>query len=599
MRRLWRRYPASIAVAAVLLTGGLAYSPSLGYPYLQDSIAAVARNGVVERGDLIEIFTSDYWKESRSDVHGLYRPVTVASFALERRAVGEANPFVSRLVNLFLHELAALVLFFYARRLGVQSSIALVSALLLTAHPLLLQGVVNVVGRSDILALLFSLLTLLLLSHAGAWGRRSAPPAAAQRLAAWGAAACLFFALGAKEIAIALPLLVLVQEALFRPPSGWVRRAAALAPCALAAVLWLALRIPAIGEFPGFSVIAPEDNVIVLLDLHGVARVATALGMAARYAGLLLFPAGLSADYSGTAIPAADSLFAAAPLFGLLFLSGLTSIALWPLLKRQGEMERILALSALLFLLPYLVVSNLLLLNAAGFAERLIYVPAAGFILLGVTLAHCASRSWPAARLPLLGLLIALLLVSVLHTREQAKMWRSARDLFERSLRNAPRSLRFNLALGHLHRSAGQLDQARRYFERNTEYTPQDPGSWSDLGILLTEAGDGARAEQALRTALRLDPQLGEAHAHLGKLLRRTGRPGEAERELRRGLLLRPDLVVSAVELGHLLFEAGRFREAAHYFRGCVRMGREDLREMLERAETLAVIPAPYFTRSR
>lgn len=587
MRRLWRRYPASVAVAAVLLMGGLAYFPSLGYPYLQDSISAVLKNGVIERCDLAEIFTSDYWKESRSEAHGLYRPVTVASFALERRAVGQASPFASRLVNLFLHELAALALFFYARRLGVPSGIALAAALLFTAHPLLLQGVVNIVGRSDILALLFSLLTLLCLSHAG-------------RLAAWGGAACLFLALGAKEIAIALPLLVLAQEALFRPSEGlpqaraWVRRSAALAPCALAVVLWLALRIRAIGEFPGLAVIAPEDNVIVLLGLRGVARVATALGMAARYLGLLLFPTGLSADYSGTAIPAEPSLFAAAPLLGLLFVGGLTWVALRPLLKRRraardGETDRILAMGALLFLLPYLVVSNLLLLNAAGFAERLIYAPSAGFILLGVTLAHRALGFWPSARLPARGLLGGLLIVSVLHTREQATMWRSARDLFEHSLRSAPRSLRFNLALGHLHRSGGELERARPYFERNTEYAPEDAGSWSDLGIFLAEIGDDARAEQALRTAVRLDPQRGEAHVHLGKLLRRTGRPREAERELRHGLLLRPDLIVSAVELGHLLFEAGRYAEAAHYFRGCVRLGRTDLREMLERAETLAL----------
>jgi hypothetical protein len=47
--------------------------------------------------------------------------------------------------------------------------------------------------------------------------------------------------------------------------------------------------------------------------------------------------------------------------------------------------------------------------------------------------------------------------------------------------------------------------------------------------------------------------------------------------------------VLSAAELGLLLFDSGRYAEAAHYFRGCVRLGRTDLREMAERAETRAL----------
>jgi Flp pilus assembly protein TadD len=469
----------------------------------------------------------------------------------------------------------------------------------------MLHGVANVVGRSDTLALLFSLLALLTLSFAGRWRGGTAPSPAAHRVAVWSAAAFLFLALTSKEVALATPLLMLVQEALFRfpeRPAGrqwWIRRAAGLAPCGLALVVWLVLRTHALGVFPGLQAVPREDNVIVLLDLHGAQRLATALGMAARYAGLLLFPSKLSADYSGTVIRAQDSVLAILPLLGLAFLGALLFLATRPFagatrrIDERANDARIVAMGAWMFLLPYLVVGNLVVLNAAGFAERLLYVPAAGFFLVvAVLLGRCAAAI-PRLALPVGAVIAIVVATSVVHTREQARMWGSARELFERSLEATPRSLRFNLAIGHIHRREGNLELARLYFERNAEYAPTDPGSWSDLGIFLSGTSDSALAEDALRNAIRLDPQRGEAYAHLGKLLRRAGRNEEAERALRKALLLRPDMLISAAELGRLYFDAGRYTEAAFYFRGCVRLGRTDLREMQERAESLARQSAP------
>jgi len=598
--RLWRRYPVRISVAAIVLLGGCTYFPSLSYPYLQDSILAVARNPIVERGDPIEILTSHYWKDTGSRAPYLYRPTAVASFAVERRLTGEASPLVSHLFNAILHIATALALLFYARRLGARDSTSLTAAALFTVHPLMLQGVANVVGRSDSLALLFSLLALLALSHAGRWRGGQPPSPAVHRTAVWSAAAFLFLALTSKEIALATPLLLFVQEALFRFPARprgrewWIRRAAGLAPCGLALVVWLVLRTRALGAFPALQAVPPEDNVIVLLDLHGTERVATALGMAAHYARLLLFPSRLSADYSGTAIPAQESVLAFLPLVGLAFLGALLFLAMWPFAgatRRTDERAsdvRLLAMGAWMFLLPYLVVGNLVVLNAAGFAERLIYVPAAGFFLIVAVLLGRCTAAFPRLALPVGAGIALIVAVSVVHTREQARMWGSARALFERSLEATPRSLRFNLALGHVHRREGNLELARSYFERNAEYAPTDPGSWSDLGIFLSGTPDTALAEESLRNAIRLDPQRGAAYAHLGKLLRRAGRVAEAERALRKALLLRPDMLISAVELGRLYFDAGRYAEAAFYFRGCVRLGRTDLREMQERAESLA-----------
>ena len=601
MERRWQLSPAVLAAIGVLLLGGLAYFPSLDYPYLQDAVHAVQKNPVVARGDLVEIFASDYWKDTYSTARTLYRPVAVLSFALELRLAGEPGPFLSHLFNLLLHQIVALLLFAYGRRLGATAGAAIAVALLFTVHPLLLQGVANVVGRADLLALLFSLGSLLALSYAGRWRGGAAPSPPVHRIAAWSGAGMLFVALASKEIAWATPILILLQELLCRvahrphPTGFWRRRVATLLPCALAGLIYLALRTHAIGVFPGFQAVPPEDNVIVLLGLQGSARVATALSMAARYAGLLFFPASLSADYSGTVIGPERSLLGLRPVLGSLFLFVLILVGCAPLLHtfrragRAGADSSLLGpMGAWIFLLPYLPISNLLVLNAAGFAERLIYVPAAGFCLIVVALTSELTRRIPAALLPLAVLLGLVLGVATLQVRSQARMWESTRALFERSLESTPKSIRFNMAMAHFHRRAGNIEETRRYFERNVEQTPEDSGSWSDLGIFLAGAGELDEAERVLREAIRIQPQRGEAHAYLGAVLRRTARAAEAERSLRKALLLRPDLVLSAAELGDLLFESGRFHEAAFYYRGCVRLGRTDLQSKLERAEAMA-----------
>jgi Tfp pilus assembly protein PilF len=576
-------------MGGILILGLLAYLPSLSYPYLQDSVAAVEHNPVVERGDLVEIFRSHYWKDTVSNARTLYRPVTVLSFALERRVAGEPSPGLSHLVNMLLHLINAALLFLYCRRLGAAAWFALFAAWLFTVHPLLLQGVINVAGRADLLATLFSLAALLAFTTTRTRSGSQLMTAGRLRLASWSTGLFLFLALCSKEIALVTLPLLLAQEFLVRERENipraresWIHRSTALAPCVLAMLLFIHLRTLAIGEFPGMQIIPPEDNVLVGLD--GLSRWSTALAMAARYAGLLLFPAKLSPDYSGTVIQVHDSPFQPLPMLGFLFLAAMAILAWSPWHKRQAPVS----VGGWLFLLPYLLVGNLFVLNAAGFAERLLYLPAAGFCIVVAWLLWLAMRCLPRLKWLVPAAAALLLAAGVLQVRTEGRMWESHSSLFDQALKNTPRSLRANMVQAHWHRRNGEAQEALRRFELCVEYSPTDAGGWSDLAIFLVEQGQLQRAEEALHRALELDPTSGAAHAYLGLVLRRYGRSAEAERSLRKALRWRPDMTLPAAELGHLLFDAGRYREAAHYYGGCVRLGREDLVDDLQRAQSMA-----------
>lgn len=584
--------PGLAAVALAIALGAIAYGRSLPYPYVQDAVPAVQLNPVVERGDWREIFLRDYWADTGSPARSLYRPMTVASFALERRLAGAATPRISRAVNLLLHLLVALSLFRLLVRVGAGPTAARAAGLLFVVHPVFLQVVVNIVGRADLLGALGTLAALVFLTHAGPWAGNDAPSPGRSRIAAWAAAACLFMALGAKEVAFAAPLLILALELLFRGPGrargGWVPFLARLAPCGLALLVFLVLRTLAIEAFPGLQRVPAQDNLLV--GLEGLPQLATTLAMAGRYGALLLFPRALSADYSGTAIAREDSLWGVYPLvgIGLLALALGTAVAAWR--ARNSPVGRARAVAALLFLVPYLFVGNLLVLNAAGFAERLIYLPAAGFCAgIGILYAAAATALRTAvARRALAASGLAVLFVVAVHTALQARMWRSLDELYTHALATNPRAALAHFGLAELRKSSGRRAEALTLYEDGVRVVPESAELQEGLGRLLREQGDLARAEPALRRAIEADPTLPRAHYQLGMVLRASGRGIEAERAFRRALLLNPRLVGAGEALAEMASAAGRWDEAVRYYRGCVALGRRDLEREFRRAEALA-----------
>ena len=308
-----RRVTAATVMLVCLLVA-IAHAPLRHSEYIQDDHLAVEENLIVGRGDLLEIFSTSYWEGAEGSDRTLYRPVTILSFALERMLTGEPNALASQVVNVLLHLAASLSLLLVVRRLGADGFASSAAVLLFCVHPIHVEAVAGIVGRAEILAALFTFLALWLMSCAGA------SSAARGRMATCGAALCLFAALGSKEVALATPLLMVVVALLFdrrdevRGSRWWIDRAAALAPSVLATMLFVALRVRALELLIALQQTHPADNPLVLMS--GAGRAATALGLLARYARLLFFPVGLSADYSGPVIEAEHALFAARPVVG-------------------------------------------------------------------------------------------------------------------------------------------------------------------------------------------------------------------------------------------------------------------------------------------
>src|SRR3989338_2227938 len=76
-----------------------------------------------------------------------YRPLIIASFMLDVLGGGK-NPFMFHLTNIFLHAIAAGLLFALLLKLGYNRNISFLFSVLFTVHPVLTQAVAWIPGRN-------------------------------------------------------------------------------------------------------------------------------------------------------------------------------------------------------------------------------------------------------------------------------------------------------------------------------------------------------------------------------------------------------------------------------------------------------------------
>lgn len=531
--------PAAAALAAAVL---ISHFPLLGARYVQDDHVAIVESRVVAEGDLSNILGASYWEGARGGDRTLYRPLTVATYAAERAMTTGTlpRPRLSHAVNLALHAATAWLVYAVAAAAGIEPLAALIAALLFAVTPSKSEAVANVVGRAEILAALFTLAAV-------RWSL-----ATGKRTAAWAAAACVLLACASKETGVmALPLVALA--AFVFSCRRYLDAANMVAPSLLAFTVFAVARTRALEAFFPPQTVPPIDNPLVLE--HGTRYLATALGLAARYARIVVLPFRLANDYSCRSIPIETSFAAFWPLAGIVVLCTLA----W--LFTRG---RTAALCAALIALPYLLVSNLFVPVGSIFAERFLYLPEAGVSLLA---ALVIAKLGKPARVAFLAVIVLLAPVMYLRSLD----WRSDVTIFTATSRNNPLSPRAWLWIG-------KPDQA-------IVCCPEFAAGWSDQGVALARKGDLAGAESALRQAARIEPTRTAPHTNLGIVLHRRGDLAGAEREVRKSTLLDPDNARAFAELGLIRSERGNRSGAADAYRRAIALGRTDLAPRLKELE--------------
>ena len=465
----------------------LVYIPSFNADFTLDDILIVEENSYIQSSDkLPKIWTSHYWagKVDATD-KGLYRPLTLSSYNVQY-ALSGASATAFHTVNIFLHGLVCLALMWFVSLLFGDQKLTFLSGILFAVHPIHTEAVSGIVGRAEIMAALFILLAMISYHQ---WNKSGKMKWLGWLLLSTTAA------ITSKEHGFLIPAIIGLQETYYffsskkyylKDQKKWI---AWLSVTVLSAIWWI---------FRG-TITGPTAAHEMWFAVSPADRMATALRTTAEYMGMNVLPLSLSADYWITEVPIV-SFGNAAVLFSIVLILGLLIITFlirnrWPLVSW----------GILFFFLMLLPVSNFLF--AAGFlkAERILYIPSIGFIIvLGWILIKLSNLK--SGKIPAIGLVCLLILFYIGKTVSRANDWKNNYTLAEATLKTSPDSPRFNNIMGLELKARNQAKEALVYFEKAVQSNPNHVPALVNLGLAYRSAGRLQESADILEKALELNP---------------------------------------------------------------------------------------------
>jgi tetratricopeptide (TPR) repeat protein len=534
------------AAVAVFLATLLGFARTLAYDFVWDDALLIQRSQRLQQWtSLPAVLGSHFWSEVHEGSH-YYRPLISLSFFLDVQAWG-FNPMGFHLTNLLAHLATALAVLALARRLSGSTLAGAVAGVAFALHPIHTESVTFISGRTDVLATLFFLLALLGYIR---WRQEGGPLAFAGSLVAF------FLGLAAKEVAVTLPLILVLYDRMVGPKErGAQALARALTRYAAyggVIALYLAVRMTSLG-----SLVESDPGTWGTL----LTRVLTATKIVATYAWLTLVPYPANPYYVIVPVlwPPPPEWWVAAG--GLVVLLVLTLWAVW-----RRPLWGFAAIWFWITLIPSVGV-DLLPVPTAIMAERFLYLPSVGFCLLlamGVQHMLGSGRALAADQLrplPALGL-ATLLLGYIVLTLWRNEPWQDHYHLYSHMVETSPESdlPHVNLALVHLPR--GEVLEAHAHFRRGVEIAPHNPRALVGLGLTETLLGN---REGGLKHALegaRQAPKNPHVLAFLAQLYLLREEPEHAVTVYEESLRLYPDQAHATILFARALGRVGRTEDA-------------------------------------
>ncbi len=505
MRESGRRLELGVA-AGVALLAILVYANALANGFAYDDVWIVETRDLVHGlWNLPELLTAEYWPGRFQS--GLYRPVTLFSFALDWE-IWSGRPFGFHLTNLILHAIvSAVVALLLVRWFPWWAAVA--GGAVFAIHPVHTEAVANVVGRAELLAALFVGLACLRYVAANQRG-------AIDRSTVALIASLYALAIFSKEVGVILPGLLLLTDL---PASArarvadWRQYARSRVPLMVVLAVVLLGCLVLRGLVLGSALQSVPDRAFTP-DASFPTRLFTMARVWPRYFELLLFPTALSADYSPAVILPVSGLTGLGAL-GFLSVGGSLALAV-AAFRRAPELAMAVGW-AVLALLP---VSNLLFVAEIVLAERTFYLPSfavAVVAALALARARAPTRKWA-------GVALALWVVGFSAvTVRRNPVWASTETVFEDLAKHHPESSRLLWWLGDQQAREGHWEAARELYRRSLRIWPHHAQYLAEFAVRLNQHDELDEAERVAAGAVALAPDYPDHHSLLAVIRLRRG----------------------------------------------------------------------------
>lgn len=535
--------------AVIAATTLMVYWPALNCGFVFDDYPYIIENRHVRTG-----LTGENIKWAFG-FKGLdhWLPVSFVSHMADVQLFG-LNPRAHHLVNIIIHILNALLLFFMLRSGTGRTWPSAIAAMLFALHPINVDSVAWVAERKNILSTFFGLSAILAYIR---YSRGRRPGNYALVL--------ILFALGimSKAMLMTFPFLLLLLDywplKRFRPGAVTGNFNLILEKIPLIAISIAAFLITSF-KLQTQKMFVPADVVSMPL------RVANAIVSYAAYLWKMIWPANLAVYYP---YPEAIPLWKVAA-------AGLFVISVTVLIVRKRKEKPYLVTGWFWYLGALVPVLGIKQANLwPALADRWAYVP---FIGIFIIVAWGSVAFFSRYRLVKSGLIISVTIFAAMGiaAHAQTRHWKSNVTLFGHAINATENNYVACNFLGMSLLRQGNIDDAIRNFEAALAIKPDYPEIRNGLGTALYQRG---RIEEALvhyKEAVRLKPRFPEAYNNLGIVLRDQGRPREAVEYFQKAIDQQPDYSEACDNLGLACEMMGRVDEAVEVYKKALAIDSND-----------------------
>jgi tetratricopeptide (TPR) repeat protein len=549
------------------------YGNALRNGFVYDDAPQVVQNPWIREIRFIpEIFSTNVWAFQGTSTN-YYRPLLHISFMLSYYLFGLA-PWGFHLVNILLHAGVTVLVFLISSRLFRAADpsaspfsrfLPFIAAVLFAVHPIHTEVVAWVGGVTDLSFSLFFLLALYLYIL-------SAERGVHQKGLYILSVASFFLATLCKEPALTFPLILVAYDYAFGRkalrPLDYLKR---YSPYLGAAAVYFILRVNALG---GFAPVRRHG------ELSAYEYLINVLPLFRLYLGKLLLPTHLNAYHVFSPI---SSILEPN---GLLSLAVTMVFAIAVLLALKKSRPAFFALALVLVpLLPALYIPGA---GENTFAERYLYLPSFGFVLLIALFVDRVVLPLPRWSVPLA---VALALVTGLYslgTIQRNAVWKDDERLWRDVVEKSPDSAVSHYNLACTLNSRGQIDEAIGEFRTAIRLQPAAV-AYKSLGAAYQAKGLINEAIEQYQLAVRLQPADVDAHSYLAAAYAESGALDKAIEHFRIVVQLRPDSANAQYDLGKAYLEKGWPAEAMPHLESAARLNSDEslFRNALDRAMSM------------
>lgn len=525
--------PAKALSIFLFLFAFFLYANTISHEFTLDDDLIISKNQLTQQGfqGIPELFVTAYRFGFSGSNHGLYRPLSPVTFAIEYQLFG-LNPHGFHFINVLLYALTAVVLFrclcllfnVYSSENKISLILSFIITCLFTAHPVHTEVVASVKSRDEILAFLMIIASMYFVL-------KSYRLKISNNNSSWKytllSCLCFFLALLSKESAITYLGILPFVFILFMKQD--VKRAfVMLIPYLISLLFYLIAFYFSVDTMVGTGGISIINNSIVATD-NVLEQFATKMYILLKYIWLLIFPHPLVFDYSYNHIPNLQ-WYDLGAIVAYVFYLGLIVFAfyhLWKTIKNKSTGENFysdsIVLSIIFFLVSLSIVSNVFILIEATMAERFLYTPSLGFcIVLGIGICKFVKLNPLFQDLrfisnkKLIVILIPILICYSYKTISRNFAWKDNFTLYKTDIQYLQNSARANYSLGSVYldqakktsnvkQKSEAINEAVKYLEKSIEIFPEYHSAYINLSNAYSQLNRYKEAIEYLKKMVAID----------------------------------------------------------------------------------------------